>query len=476
MAEGPRGLLVAAPASGSGKTTVTLALLRCLRGAGRRVASIKVGPDYIDPAFHQVASGRPCLNLDSWALRPASLAAAVVQAAEDADLILGEGVMGLFDGAPVADAAGLAAGSTAALAAATGWPVVLVVDCQGMGASVAALAAGFAGFHARVALAGVILNNVASPRHEALLRDACEGAGLTVFGAVRRDPALARPSRHLGLVQAGEDPELEGFMAAAAAALGAQIDVAALAAAARPANLIWDGSGAASPPLAPLGQHIAVARDLAFGFSYPLLLEGWRRAGAELSFFSPLADEAPHAAATAVYLPGGYPELHAGRLASAASFRAGLRAAAGRGAVVYGECGGYMVLGRGLVDAQGHRHAMAALLPLESSFASPQRHLGYRRAQLLAAAPLGAAGVAFRGHEFHYARVIGPEGPAEAALFRVADAAGRDGGLAGQRQGSVLGSFLHLIDHEDPAAEAVGGPAAGSPGRIGTRRLQSSQN
>lgn len=466
MAEGPRGLLVAAPGSGSGKTTVTLALLRCLRTAGCRVASVKVGPDYIDPAFHQAASGRPCLNLDSWALRPASLAAAIAQAAEDAELILGEGVMGLFDGAPVADASGLAAGSTAALAAATGWPVVLVVDCQGMGASVAALAAGFAGFHCRVVLAGVILNNVASPRHEELLRGACEGAGLTVFGAVRRDPALVRPSRHLGLVQAGEDPQLEGFIAAAAASLGAQIDTGALFAAARPATLAWDDGGAAAPAslLAPLGQHIAVARDVAFAFCYPLLLDGWRRAGAELSFFSPLADEGPHAAASAVYLPGGYPELHAGRLASAASFRAGLRAAAARGAVVYGECGGYMVLGRGLEDAQGRRHAMAGLLPLESSFASPERHLGYRRALLLAAGPLGTAGAAFRGHEFHYARILGTEGPADAALFRVADAAGRDGGWAGQRQGSVLGSFLHLIDRENAAAELLAGQQPGISG------------
>ncbi len=452
MTLSPPGLLVAAPASGSGKTTLTLALLRCLRNQGRAVASVKAGPDYIDPAFHQAASGRPCLNLDPWAMRPETLAAAVAQAVEGAgegaELVLGEGVMGLFDGAPVTDARGLAAGSTAALAALTGWPVVLVVDCKGMGASVAALAAGFANFHAAVPLAGVILNNVASPRHEALLRSALEGAGLTVFGALARDAALARPSRHLGLVQAGEDGDLEDFLEAAAAAVAAQVDVAALCGAARPAKIEAKTSAPLAPPLPPLGQHIAVARDLAFAFAYPLLLDAWRRAGAEVSFFSPLADAAPDPAADAVYLPGGYPELHAARLAGNGRFLAGLRAAAGRDAAVYGECGGYMVLGRGLEDAEGRRHAMAGLLPLESSFKAPERHLGYRRAKLLAAGTLGRSGAAFRAHEFHYARVLGPEGPDETALF---EARGADGGGAarvGQRQGRVFGSFLHLIDGE----------------------------
>ncbi|GAB4367366.1 MAG: cobyrinate a,c-diamide synthase [Kiloniellaceae bacterium] len=441
----PRGLLLAAPASGSGKTTLTLALLRSQRDAGLAVSSLKVGPDYIDPAFHRAASGRPCLNLDGWAMRPETLAGALAQAGEAAELILGEGVMGLFDGAPVAGAEGLAAGSTAELAALTGWPVVLVVDCGGMGASVAALAEGFARHHPAVAVAGVILNNVASARHEELLCGACSAAGLDVFGAVARDPALARPSRHLGLVQADEDADLEGFLAAAAARIAAQVDIAALRAAAKPSRL----SGAAETlPLPPLGQRIAVARDVAFAFAYPLLLQAWRRRGAEILPFSPLADEAPDAGVDAVYLPGGYPELHAGRLAGNARFLGGLKAAAARGAAVYGECGGYMVLGQGLEDAEGRRHAMAGLLPLESSFKDPQRHLGYRRAVSVAAGPLGPAGTAYRGHEFHYARVLGSEGPAETALFEVAPAAGGKAAAVGQRSGSVFGSFLHLIDRE----------------------------
>ncbi|MEO3431037.1 cobyrinate a,c-diamide synthase [Pelagibius sp. CAU 1746] len=446
MSDGAAGLLVAAPASGSGKTTLTLALLRCLRNRGRAVASVKAGPDYIDPAFHQAASGRPCINLDSWAMRPETLAAAVARAGAGAELLIGEGVMGLFDGAPLSGPLGLAAGSTAEVAALTGWPVVLAVDCKGMGASVAALVAGFAGFHPAVPLAGVILNNVAGARHETLLRAACEGAGIKVFGALGRDAALARPSRHLGLVQAGEDKALEDFLEAAAAAVAAGVDVAALGAAARPAKIAAAARDGFVPPVPPLGQRIAVARDLAFSFAYPLLLDAWRHAGAEVSFFSPLADEAPPAAADAVYLPGGYPELHAGRLAGNDGFLAGLRAAAARAAAVYGECGGYMVLGQGLEDTDGQRHAMAGLLPLESSFMVPERHLGYRRATLLAAGPLGRADAAFRAHEFHYARVLGAEGPAETALFEVRTAEGGGAVRVGQRRGPIFGSFLHLID------------------------------
>lgn len=447
MTASPPGLIIAAPASGSGKTTVTLALLRHLRNRGIAVASAKIGPDYIDPGFHRAASGRPCVNLDGWAMRPETLAAALDAGGEGADLILCEGVMGLFDGAPVPDARGLAAGSTAQLAALTGWPVVLAVDCRGMGASVAALVQGFASFHPDVALAGVVLNNVAGARHQRLLRAACEAGGQVVFGALARDAALARPSRHLGLVQAAEDAGLEIFLEAAAAAVAAQLDLEALRAAALQSRQAL-AAGPAAAPIPPFGQRIAVASDIAFAFAYPLVLQAWQRAGAEILPFSPLADEAPDAKADAVYLPGGYPELQAGRLAAAASFLDGLRAAAARGVAVYGECGGYMVLGRGLEDANGGRHAMAGLLPLESSFKAPQRRLGYRRAALVAAGPLGPAGATFRGHEFHYAHVLGTEGPAAKALFRAAAADGEDLGPAGQRSGRVFGSFLHLIDRE----------------------------
>ena len=205
-----KGLIIAAPASGSGKTTITLGLLRALRRKGIDVASAKVGPDYIDSAFHAAATGRPCVNLDSWAMRPETLAAALDDAT---DFTIVEGVMGLFDGAHLgADPAPLADGSTASLARLTGWPVLLVVDAARQAQSVAALVSGFAGFDPGVRLAGVILNKVGSDKHETMLRQALATAGHTILGAVRSDKQITRPSRHLGLVQAGEHPDLEGLL------------------------------------------------------------------------------------------------------------------------------------------------------------------------------------------------------------------------------------------------------------------------
>ena len=435
MSETP-ALVVAAPASGSGKTVVTLALLRRLRNDGVAVASAKVGPDYIDPAFHRAASGRPCRNLDGWAMRPATLARLAGQAAVDAELMIVEGVMGLFDGA----AGG--GGSTADLAAEAGWPVVLVVDVRGQAASAAALVQGFAGFRVGVEVAGVIFNRVGGAGHRRILAEAMAPLGMPLLGMVPRDARLALPDRHLGLVQAGEHGDLEGFLDSAAAIVGEHVDLAAFQALARPARL--HAPDTAPPPIAPLGQRIAVAGDHAFAFAYPHLLDGWRGAGAAVLPFSPLADEAPAADVDAVYLPGGYPELHAGRLAANTRFLDGLGAAAARGAAVYGECGGYMVLGQGLVDAAGARHAMAGLLPLEISFAESRLHLGYRQAVLAAQGPLGPKGTRFRGHEFHYARVVSED--AGQPLFACRDARGADLGPAGCRHGPVMGSFLHLID------------------------------
>ena len=482
-----RGLVIAAPASGSGKTTVTLALLRGLRERGTRAASLKVGPDYIDPAFHAAASGRPCFNADPWAMRGATFRAALAAASRDADLVVAEGVMGLFDGATADE------GSTADAAAALGWPVVLVVDAGAMAGSAAAVVHGFATYRRGVDVAGVVYNRVGSGRHAELLVEATAKTGVPVLGCLRRAPSLALPDRHLGLVQAVEHPDLERFLREAAEAIGSAVDVDSLARLARPARPealgagaeppartasepgadpapggpetgveVGDGSGSAeaAAPLPALGQRIAVARDEAFAFAYPLVLEGWRRAGAEVSTFSPLAGEPPPPGADAVYLPGGYPELHAGRIAAARPFLAGLRAAARRGALVYGECGGYMALGESLTDAGGEAHAMAGLLPVATTFAEPRLTLGYRTARNLARGPLGPAGAGFRGHEFHYARVL-REGGGE-ALFRCADARGRDLGPVGRRAGRVMGSFVHLIDRMDEDGAA---PRAAPPDR-----------
>lgn len=426
-----RGLLIAAPASGAGKTTVTLGLLRALRDRGARVAAAKSGPDYIDPAFHAAAAGRDCVNLDAWAMPPARLRALAAEAARGADLLLVEGAMGLFDGAP--DGTGAAAD----LAAALGLPVLLVLDVARQGQSVAALAAGFARHRADVTVAGLLLNRTGSPRHAALLRAALAPLGLPVLGALPADPGLALPARHLGLVQAAEHPDLAGFLARAGAWVAGAADPAGLLDLARPL-----APAGPAPALEPIGQRIALARDEAFAFAYPHLLADWRRAGAEILPFAPLADEGPDAAADAVFLPGGYPELHAGRLAAAERFRAGMAAAAARGALILGECGGYMVLGRGLEDAAGARHAMLGLLDLETSFAAPRRVLGYRRLAALPGAPVAGR---FRGHEFHYARELRARG---APLFAVRDAAGAALPDAGLRAGRVAGSFAHVIDRE----------------------------
>jgi cobyrinic acid a,c-diamide synthase len=436
------GIILAAPASGSGKTIVTLGLLRHLARGGHGVTSAKAGPDYIDPSFHHAASGAPCLNLDSWAMRRATLEGLVAQLECRAEHVICEGAMGLFDGAGTG-----AAGSTADLAALTGWPVVLVVDARGQGGSVAALVRGFATHRRDVPIAGVILNRVSGVRHRVILEAGLAAAlpGLKVFGAVPRDDGLALPDRHLGLVPAGEHGALYAFLDAAADHVATAIDVPALLAAARPASRA--PSTGRVQPLPPLGGRIAVARDIAFAFLYPAVLEGWLRGGAELSFFSPLADEAPDASATAIYLPGGYPELHAGTLAGNTSFLAGLREAAGRGATIYGECGGYMVLGEGLIDDAGVRHGMAALLPLVTSFAARRLHLGYRALSLAGRTPLGAAGTAFRGHEFHYASIVS-QGSAE-TLFATQDAMGNTLDAAGLRVGTAMGSFMHLIDRAE---------------------------
>jgi cobyrinic acid a,c-diamide synthase len=441
------GLIIAAPASGSGKTVVTLAVLRAFARAGLRVSSFKVGPDYIDPAFHAAATGRPCFNLDLWAMRPSTLAHLLERLSVDSDLIIGEGVMGLFDGA--ADGTG----STADVAAVTGWPVVLVVDVRGQAASAAAVVHGFASHRADVAVTGVVFNRVGGAAHVDVLRRATEPLGLPVLGFVPRDGNLALPERHLGLVQAAERNGLHLFLDAAADVADRHLDLALLRSLARPATRTALDGGRRGAGLPPLGQRIAVARDVAFAFAYPAQLDAWRAAGATLSFFSPLADEAPAADADAVFLPGGYPELHADRIAASTAFLGGLQKAAARGAAVYGECGGYMVLGELLTDADGRTHAMAGLLPLTTSFAERRLHLGYRQARLATPCALGAAGSEYRGHEFHYA-VIRDEGPGE-PLLACRDARGALLGDGGRRRGGVMGSFIHLIDRVERNAAEV---------------------
>jgi cobyrinic acid a,c-diamide synthase len=437
------GLIIAAPRSGAGKTTVTLGLLRALRQRGHRAQPFKCGPDYIDPAFHEVAAGRASYNLDSWAMGVGLIETLAATTAIDADIAIAEGVMGLFDGAAARGQSG--SGTTADLAALLGWPVVLVLDVTGQTETAAAVALGCARYRDDIDIAGVILNRVASARHLALIAPAFERIKLPVFGAILRDQTIALPERHLGLVQAREMADIDQHLDRLADVIDSAVDVNAIRSAARPAKVLPAATEARSnaSKLPPPGQRIALAQDRAFSFMYPHLLRQWRGAGAEIMPFSPLADEAPDATADAVWLPGGYPELHAGALAAAHHFHRGIRALAERSVPTHGECGGYMVLGRGLEDADGVRHEMTGLLRLETSFARRKLHLGYRRARLQRDCSLGVAGSEVFGHEFHYASTVSVHGE---ALVECKDAAGAGVPEQGMWQGSTTGTFFHVID------------------------------
>jgi cobyrinic acid a,c-diamide synthase len=433
-----RGFIVAAPHSGAGKTTVTLALLAALRRRGLIVRSAKAGPDYIDPAFHTAVTGTPSVNLDSWAMSGHLLDALAANAADGADILVIEGVMGLFDGA----AAGSKhrRGATADLAAHFGLPVVLVLDVARQAQSAAAVVRGFAAHDPAVRIAGVILNRVASERHRALVADAIAALGIPVHGALPRETALALPERHLGLIQAAEHPDLAALIERLADTAERHIDLDAIIS---HAGFLQLASAIGRPaPLPPPGQRIALARDQAFSFVYPHAIDAWRKAGAEILPFSPLADETPPAEADSCWLPGGYPELHAETLAHMRNFAAGLKHFA-ETRPVHGECGGYMVLGESLEDAAGRRHPMTGLLGHWTSFAKRTLHLGYRTARLLSASVLGDAGTVIRGHEFHYASLMSVGG--DDPFTEVADAEGRPLDAPGGRRGHVTGTFFHAI-------------------------------
>jgi cobyrinic acid a,c-diamide synthase len=431
-----RGLIVAASRSGSGKTTVTLGLLAALKRRGIAIRAAKAGPDYIDPAFHAAASGAASINLDSWAMPPWLLDALAGEAAQTAELLIIEGVMGLFDG--VAGAPGRT-GSTADLATQLGLPVLLVLDVSGQSQTAAAVVRGLAGHDPAVRIAGVVLNRVGSERHRALVENAVDALGIPVLGAVPRDGALAMPERHLGLVQAQEHGDLMARLDGLADMAQRHLDLDRIVAMAAPLTVAVARNG---PALPASGQRIAVAADPAFTFMYPHVREDWRRAGAEIVAFSPLADEPPPNDCDACWLPGGYPELHAGVLANAHRFQEGLRRF-GATRPVHGECGGYMVLGEGLEDAQGVRHAMVGLLGHATSFATRRLHLGYREARLLADGALGRAGSTIRGHEFHYATMI--SSGADEPFLELSEAQGQPLGGAGGRRGLVSGTFFHAI-------------------------------
>ncbi|MFT8951302.1 MAG: cobyrinate a,c-diamide synthase [Gluconobacter sp.] len=434
-----RAIMIAAPRSGGGKTTATLGILSALRARNIEIQAAKTGPDYIDPAFHEVVTGRSSLNLDSWVMTPELLESMLARAAEGADLLVVESAMGLFDGLlGPADARG----APSDIAARFGIPVILVLDVSGQGQSAAAIAHGFATLDPALHVAGVILNQVASARHLAMAREAILAAGIPVLGAYMRDTTLKLPERHLGLVQAREQDTLKDLLASLRERTEGSLDLDAIMAAAAPLDIEDYGCVAISPP----GQRIAVADDAAFSFLYGHVAQSWRNAGAELVPFSPLADQGPDEDCDVCWLPGGYPELHAEQLAVSRHFQSRL-VKFSETRPVHGECGGFMALGEFLEDANGVTHKMVGLLGHGTSFAKRKMNLGYREAILATDCALESKGSIFRGHEFHYARVV--QAGADEPLATLRDGYGNDLGLAGGCRGLVSGSFFHVMARRD---------------------------
>jgi cobyrinic acid a,c-diamide synthase len=392
-------IVVAGTASGVGKTMLTAGLIGALRRRGLVVQPFKCGPDYIDPGYHTRAAGRACRNLDSWMLDDAQVRAAFARACAGADIAVIEGVMGLFDGAGYDDERA----SAAQIAKLLGAPVLLVLDISGAARSAAATALGFARFDPALTLGGIALNFAGSAGHAA----GCAGAitratGLPVLGWLPRDAGLRVPERHLGLFTAGESTATEAVLQAACTAVSARFDIDAVlriacGAAALPAPAPdADAAPAGSAPV------LAVARDEAFSFYYPDNLELLEAAGARIVFFSPVGGERLPGDAAGVYLGGGFPELHAARLAANTALWRDLHELHARGAPILAECGGFMVLTEALVDADGVRHRMAGLVPGIARMTAKLAGLGYRHATALRANLLADAGETLRGHEFHY--------------------------------------------------------------------------
>jgi len=430
-----KGFMIAAPRSGSGKTTVTLGLLRALARRGHKVASFKCGPDYIDPAFHKIATGRESYNLDSWAMNGELLDGIFARGATGAGIVIAEGSMGLFDGVMKAGASG--DGSSADIAARFKLPVVLVVDVSGQSQSAGAVALGFKHFRPDVHIAGVILGNIASERHKVQAALGVERAGLKVFGALLRGGVPVLPERHLGLVQAEEIPGVIKMIDALADAITQHIDIDALLKITGDIDIMNTAE-----KITPAPKRIALAQDVAFSFIYPHKLTAWKNSGAEIFPFSPLEDEVPSPDADMCWLPGGYPELYVAKISGNKNFLEGLRGFA-KTKPVHGECGGYMVLADALIDTDGKSWPMAGLLPLVTSFAQRKLHLGYRAVALSCDSPLGKKGALARGHEFHYASIV-EQGEAQ-SLGEAMDANATALGSAGQKSGNVTGTFFHAI-------------------------------
>jgi cobyrinic acid a,c-diamide synthase len=418
-------LLVSAPASGQGKTTATAALACWHRSQGRRVRVFKTGPDYLDPMVLERASGAPVYQLDLWMGGEAHCRQLLHAAAAEADVILVEGVMGLFDGQS----------SSADLAQRLSLPVLVVIDASAMAQTFGALAFGLAHFRPQLQVAGVLANRIGGEVHAQMLRDSLP-EGLAWFGALPREAAFELPSRHLGLVQAAELADLDQRIALAAQALDRSDP-------ALPQSVAFSAVPASPLPRRLAGVRIAVARDAAFSFLYRANLDTLQALGAETVFFSPLAGESLPAGADAVYLPGGYPELHLDALAANHGLKAALASHHAQGRPIVAECGGMLALLDGMADAQGQERPMWGLLPGRGVMASRRENLGMQQVTL----PEGR----LRGHTFHHGRISTAVEPL--AWTEPQRVQGKPEAV--YRLGRLQASFLHLYFPSDPLAVAA---------------------
>nr|WP_237710421.1 cobyrinate a,c-diamide synthase [Saccharopolyspora spinosa] len=436
-------LIVAAPASGQGKTTVATGLLGALRRRGTAVAPFKVGPDYIDPGYHRLAADRPARNLDPVLVGEDRIAPLFRHGAAGAELSIVEGVMGLFDGR-IGPGDGVAVGSTAHVAQLLSAPVVLVVDAKGQSHSLAALLHGFRSYRPEVRVAGVILNRVGSPRHEEVLRDAADNAGLPVLGAIPRIEDLAVPSRHLGLVTAAEHGgEAVRAVDAMSDVVARSVDLDAVCALAHSApelpGLAWNPRDEVEPQAGPV---VAVAGGLAFTFAYAEHVELLEAAGAEVVVLDPLNDERLPERTAGVVLPGGFPEQHAAELSANTALRREIAAFAATGAPIHAECGGLLYLAEELDG-----HPLCGVLDARARM-SPRLVLGYRDAVAAADSVLFAEGARVSGHEFHRT-VLEPGGGSQPAwIWRGATGVQREGFV----RGGVHASYLHTHPAGQPGA------------------------
>ncbi len=431
------GIIIAGTHSATGKTTVTMGLLRAFKNQGIRVAAAKVGPDYIDPAFHRIASGNDCYNIDLWAMRNSTVDGILHHLQCQSDIVVIEGAMGLFDGA--ADGGG----STADVACLTRYPIILVVDCAKHSTSVAAVVQGFDTLVPDVRIAGVILNKVGSKKHRHMLTQSLTTyvPHIPIMGVMDTNTHIQLPSRHLGLVQGVEHESLNRLLDTLADMCIKNIDVSAVS---RCADTVQSFIPPTPFPMyPPLGTHIAISRDAAFQFLYPHVCKAWQQAGAVISYFSPLHNQAPHPDADAVYLCGGYPELHLPSLAQAHTFKTAIRQAVANNIPVYGECGGYMVMGRAIIGADKVRYDMIGVLDHTTDFSRTQRTLCYQTARAIHP-PHPAFDASMQGHRFHYATVkTSPKTP----FIRAQNTYGTESVVDGGVQGSAYGSFFHMIDY-----------------------------